>query len=159
MSCSWFINETRLWNVSSCSSKNYSLSSILPVVPFLSDHSFDFNIPLAQPLVSTMWTPKSFNFDGQFALIIPVPIGMTIFLEITPPAMHTPVTTSFTFTRNLSSKRFSLPCLICTVALLLFFVSFIVFVSYKNLSCRDLVPFIKAYLPTSFVMLSGTEVL
>ena len=83
MSCSWFINETRLWNVSSCSSKNYSLSSILPVVPFLLDHSFDFNIPLAQPLVSTMWTPKSFNFDGQFALIIPVPIGMTIFLEIT----------------------------------------------------------------------------
>ena len=119
MSCSSIIDTMGLW-ISFSSSKNCLLGSILPVVPFLLDHSIDFNRPLAQRSVSTMWPPKTFSFDGQFALITPVPIAMTIFLEITPPAIRTPVTTSFTFTRKSSSKRFGLPFLLCTVALSFF---------------------------------------
>ena len=54
-----------------------------------------------------------FSFDGQFALITPVSIAMTIFLEILPPAIRLLVTTSFSFTRNSSCKRFGLPFLLC----------------------------------------------
>ena len=103
---SWIIDEIRLWNVSFSLTKNWSFGLILLVAPFLLDHSIDFNIPLAQTLVSTMWPPKSFNFDWQFASITSVSIVMTIFLEITTPDKRTPVTTSFTFTRNSSDKRF-----------------------------------------------------
>ena len=53
------------------------------------NYSIAFNAALAQPLVSTIKPPKSFNFDRQFALITPVPIAMTIFLEIPPPASQT----------------------------------------------------------------------
>ena len=67
-----------------------------------------------------MWPLKSFSFDGQFALITPVPIAMPIFLKITHPAIWTPVTMSFTFRRNSSSKRFGLSFLLCTVALSFF---------------------------------------
>ena len=120
MSCSSIIKAMRLSNVSFYWSKNCLLGSILPVVPFLLEHSIDFNKRLAQPSVSAIWPPKSFSFDGQFALITPVPIAMTIFLETTPPAIRTPVTTSFTFTRNSWSKSFVLPFLLCTVALSFF---------------------------------------
>ena len=54
-----------------------------------------------------------FSFDGQFALITPVSIAMTIFLEILRPAIRLLVTTSFSFTRNSSCKRFGLPFLLC----------------------------------------------
>ena len=60
-------------------------------------------------------------------------------LEITPAVIRTPATTSFTFTRNLSSKRFGLPFLLCMVALSFFFVffnfglPFIYWYSYKSL--------------------------
>ena len=128
----------RHWNVSFSLSKNCLLGSILPVVPFLLDHSIYFNKPLAQPSVSAMCPRKSFSFDGQFALTTPVPIAMTIFLEITLPVIRTPVTTSFTFTRNSSCKRFGLTFL-CTVALSFFFVFFNFFLpviywcSYKGI--------------------------
>ena len=130
MSCSSIIEAMRLWNVSFSSTKNWLLDSILPVVPFLLDHSIDFNTPRAHPSVSAMQPPKSFSFDGQFTLITPVPIAMTIFLEITPPVIRTPVTTSFTLTRNSSSKRFGLPFLLCTVALSFFFLFYFFSSSY-----------------------------
>ena len=113
-----------------------------------------------------------FSFDGQFALITPVSIAMTIFLEILPPAIRLLVTTSFTFTRNSSCKRFGLTFL-CTVALS-FFLSFSIFFFqlftdvlikvylgyfFPNFSNADFVPCIKAYSPTSFLMRSGTEML
>ena len=85
------IEAMRLWYISFSSSKNCLLGLILPVVPFLLDHPIDFNTSLAQPSVSAMRPPKSFSFDGQFDLITPVPIAMTIFLEITPPAIRAPV--------------------------------------------------------------------
>ena len=72
-SCSSIIDEIRLWNVSFSSSKNYLLCSISPIVPFLLYHSIDFNTPLAQPSVSIMWPPRSFNFERQFALIAQMP--------------------------------------------------------------------------------------
>ena len=115
-----------LWNVSFSSSKNCLLGLITLVEPFLLDHAIDFNTPLAQPLVSTMRPPKSINFGEKFALATPVRTAITIFLEITPAAIRTLVTTSFTFTRNTSAKRFGLPFLLCTVALLLF-LSFSIF--------------------------------
>ena len=170
MSCSSIIEAMCLWNVSFSSSKNCLLGSILPVVPFLLDHSIYFNKPLAQPSVSAMCPRKSFSFDGQFALTTPVPIAMTIFLEITLPAIRTPVTTSFTFTRNSSCKRFGLTFL-CTVALS-FFLSFSIFFFqlftdvlikvylgyfFPNFSHADFAPCIKAYSPISFLMRSGTE--
>ena len=157
--------------LSFCSSTNCLLGSILPVVPFLSDHFNDFNTPHAQPSVSAMWPPKSFSFDGQFALITPVPIAMTIFLEITPPAIRTPVTTSFTFTRR-SSSRLLVYLYFCAqwhyhfFCLFKFFSFFTdVFIKvylgycFPNFSNADFVPCIKAYSPTSFLMRSGTEVL
>ena len=114
-----------------------------------------------------------FSFDGQFALITPVSIAMTIFLEILPPAIRLLVTTSFTFTRNSSCKRFGLPFLLCKLALS-FFLSFSLFFFqlftgvlikvylgyfFPNFSSADFVPCIKAYSPTSFLMRSGTEML
>ena len=120
MSCFWIINEKCLWNVSFSSSKDCSLGLILLVVLFLLDHSIDFNTLLSQPSVSIMWPPRPFSFDEKSALITPVPIAITIFLEIPPPTIRTPVATSFTFTRNSSATRFGLPCLLCTVELLLF---------------------------------------
>ena len=156
----------RHWNVSFSLSKNCLLGSILPVVPFLLDHSIYFNKPLAQPSVSAMCPRKSFSFDWQFALTTPVPIAMTIFLEITLPAIRTPVTTSFTFTRNSSCKRFGLPFLLCKLALS-FFLSFFFFqlftgvlikvylgYFFPNFCSADFVPCIKAYSPTSFLMRS-----
>ena len=56
-----------------------------------------------------------------------------------PPAIRTPVTASFTFIRNSSSKRFGLPFHLCTVALSFFFVFFNFFLpviywcSYKGI--------------------------
>ena len=75
MSCSLMIDVMRLWNASFSSSKNCSLGLIAPVVSLLLDHSTDFIKPLAQPSVSTMWLPKSFNFDVQFILINPIHIN------------------------------------------------------------------------------------
>ena len=154
MSCSSTIKAMRLWKVSFSSSENCLLGSSLPVVPslisihLLPNLFFFFfffffydnkdNTPLTQPSVSTMWPPKSFSFDGQFALITPMPIAMTIFLEITPPAIRTPFTTSITFTTKFSSKRFGLPFLLCTVALSFFFLFYfflpvIYWCSYKGI--------------------------
>ena len=118
---------------------SFECKIILKYIGF--NYSISFNTPLTQPLVSTIRPPKSFNFYGEFALTTPVPIAMTIFLEITPPARRTPVSTSFTFTRNSSSKRFGLPCLLCTVALLLFlsfpiFLPAIYWCSYKRVFRR-----------------------
>ena len=67
-----------------------------------------------------------------------MPIVMTISIKITPPVIRTLSTTSFTFTRNSSSKRFGLPFLLCTVALSFFFLFYfflpvIYWCSYKGI--------------------------
>ena len=116
----------RLWNISFSSSKNCLLGSILPVV------SCAFSL---RPLLSFQYTScptcQSVQCDLQRPSVLmdsltPVPIAMTIFLEITSPVIRALVTTSFTFTRNSSSKRFGLPFLLCTVAFS-FFLSFSIF--------------------------------
>ena len=132
------IDEIRLWNVSFSLTKNWSFGLILLVAPFLLDHSIDFNTPLAQPLVSTMWPPKSFNFDWQFASITSVSIIMTIFLEITTPDIRTPVTTSFTLQETHQIKDLNYLVFFARshyhyFCLFQFFLSVIFWCSYKRI--------------------------
>ena len=118
-----------LWNVSFSLSKNCLLGSILPVVSFLLDHSIDSNTPLVQPSVSAMSPPKSFSFENSSANC-KCCLSRNYPPPPSPPSMLTPVTTSFTFTRNLSSRRFGLSFQLCTVALSFFCYFFQFFVLF-----------------------------
>ena len=65
-SCSSRIEAMSHWNVNFSLSKNCLLGLILPVAPFLLDHSMYFNTPHAQTSVSAIWPPKSFCLMVNF---------------------------------------------------------------------------------------------
>ena len=141
---------------------SFECKIILKYIGF--NYSISFNTPLTQPLVSTIRPPKSFNFDGEFALTTPVPIAMTIFLEITPPARHV-----FDFYKKLIIEEVwsALSSLHGGIVIIFVFSNFFfqlftdvlikVYLGgfFPNLPSADFAPFIKAYSPTSFLMRSG----